>query len=79
MLKGKTKTGFEYEFDEKILKNYELVELLAITRLSCLKSLRCYSVIESMNLRTTLETKKGLLISRRCWLNFKTFSQLRPP
>ena len=29
MLKGKTKTGFEYEFDEKILKNYELVELLA--------------------------------------------------
>lgn len=29
MLKGKTKTGFQYEFDEKILKNYELVELLA--------------------------------------------------
>ena len=29
MLKGKTKTGFEYEFDEKILKNYDLVELLA--------------------------------------------------
>lgn len=29
MLTGKTKTGFQYEFDEKILKNYELVELLA--------------------------------------------------
>ncbi len=29
MLKGKTRTGFQYEFDEKILKNYELVELLA--------------------------------------------------
>ena len=29
MLKGKTNTGFQYEFDEKILKNYELVELLA--------------------------------------------------
>lgn len=29
MLKGKTKAGFQYEFDEKILKNYELVELLA--------------------------------------------------
>lgn len=29
MLKGKTKTGFEYEFDENLFKDYELVELLA--------------------------------------------------
>lgn len=30
MLKGKTKTGFEYEFDENLFKDYELVELLAV-------------------------------------------------
>lgn len=29
MLKGKTKTGFEYEFDENLFKDYELVEMLA--------------------------------------------------
>ena len=29
MLKGKTKTGFEYDFDENLFKDYELVELLA--------------------------------------------------
>lgn len=29
MLKGKTKTGFEYEFDENLFKDYEPVELLA--------------------------------------------------
>ena len=29
MLKGKTKTGVEYEFDENLFKDYELVELLA--------------------------------------------------
>ena len=29
MIKGKTKTGFEYELNEKVLNNYELVENIA--------------------------------------------------
>lgn len=31
MLKGKTKTGFKFEIDERLLNDYELVELLAET------------------------------------------------
>ena len=29
MIKGKTKSGFEYELNEKVLNNYELVENIA--------------------------------------------------
>lgn len=29
MIKGKTQTGFEYELNEKVLNNYELVENIA--------------------------------------------------
>lgn len=29
MLKGKTRTGFKFEIDERVLNNYELIELLA--------------------------------------------------
>lgn len=29
MLKGKTKTGFEFEIDSRVLDNYELLELLS--------------------------------------------------
>lgn len=29
MLKGKTKTGFKFAIDERVLNNYELIELLA--------------------------------------------------
>lgn len=31
MLKGKTESGFEFEIDERLLDDYELVELLAET------------------------------------------------
>lgn len=31
MLKGKTKTGFKFEIDERALNDYELIELLAET------------------------------------------------
>lgn len=31
MIKGKTKSGFKFEIDERLLDDYELVELLAET------------------------------------------------
>ena len=65
MIKGRTKSGFEYEFPEENLNNYELLEMLGETESNPLYLSRTINLLlgkeQAVAMKEHLRTESGIV------------------